>query len=75
LRVAIDHYYADQGAYPINLDTLVKEKYIRSIPIDPITQDKNWKIVYYENNPSLGVYDISSSSLEASSNGQFYSAW
>ncbi|WP_426452932.1 type II secretion system protein [Acinetobacter sp. KB005] len=75
LRVAIDHYYADQGVYPVTLDILVKEKYIRNVPIDPITQNKNWKITYYEDNPNLGIYDVSSSSLEVSQNGQIYSAW
>lgn len=75
LRVAIDHYYADQGVYPVTLDILVKEKYIRNVPIDPIAQNKNWKITYYEDNPNLGIYDVSSSSLEVSQNGQIYSAW
>lgn len=75
MRVAIDHYYADQGKYPQTLNELVKEKYIRNIPIDPITQNINWKISYYENDSSLGIYDIKSSSLEVSTDGQPYATW
>lgn len=75
MRVAIDHYYADHGKYPRTLDELVKEKYIRNIPLDPITQNINWKISYYDNDENLGVYDIKSSSLEISKNGQSYATW
>lgn len=75
MRVAIDHYYADQGKYPLSLDELVKEKYIRNIPLDPIEEDKNWMTTYYDNNPNLGIYDVKSSSSKVSLDGQLYSAW
>ena len=37
LREAIDQYNADQGQLPASLNDLVEKKYLRSIPIDPIT--------------------------------------
>ena len=35
LRDAIDKFYSDTGKYPESLDDLVKQRYIRSVPIDP----------------------------------------
>lgn len=37
MRDAIDKYYADNGSYPEHLDDLVSKKYLRKIPIDPLT--------------------------------------
>ena len=37
MRKAIDEYYADKGKYPTDLQTLVTEKYLRTIPPDPFT--------------------------------------
>ena len=36
MRDAIDQYYADKGEYPASLDSLVSEKYLRTIPVDPV---------------------------------------
>ncbi|HEX8620190.1 MAG TPA: type II secretion system protein [Thermoanaerobaculia bacterium] len=44
MRKAIDNYYADKQRYPANLEELVPN-YIRRIPPDPITQEKNWEEV------------------------------
>ena len=37
MRKAIDEYYADKGKYPSDLQTLVTEKYLRTIAPDPFT--------------------------------------
>ena len=34
---AIEKYYGDNGKYPDGLDLLVSKKYLRSLPLDPIT--------------------------------------
>ena len=55
-RDAIDKYYGDVGKYPETLQDLVDKKYLRSVPVDPITGLPNWT------DPNLtGVYDIRSS--------------
>ena len=36
-RKLIDQYYQDKGKYPASLQTLVDEKYLRTIPVDPMT--------------------------------------
>ena len=37
MRDAIDQYYADKNKYPASLDALVSEKYLRTVPVDPMT--------------------------------------
>src|SRR6266478_4710064 len=38
MRQAIEQYSSDKGHYPENLSALVKEHYLKQIPIDPITE-------------------------------------
>src|SRR4051812_34797539 len=43
LRDVLDKHYADAGKYPTNLDGLVAGKYLRKIPLDPITDsNRTW---------------------------------
>ncbi len=37
-RKLIDQYFQDKGKYPASLQTLVDEKYLRTIPVDPMTK-------------------------------------
>jgi len=37
LRDSIDQYYADKNNYPETLSSLVLERYIRTVPVDPFT--------------------------------------
>ena len=81
LRDAIDQYYADKNKYPESLESLVSEKYIRAIPVDPITQSiETWQPVMSEPdplNPSAqpGIYDIKSGAEGQASDGTNYSDW
>ena len=46
LRQAIDHYHGDRGLYPQSLDELVQTRYLRSIPVDPVTGSADdWQLV------------------------------
>jgi len=38
MRDAIDKFHGDKGRYPDQLDELVSARYIRTIPVDPITE-------------------------------------
>ncbi|MFK0380167.1 type II secretion system protein [Pandoraea sp. NPDC090278] len=43
LRRVIDQFYDDTGHYPVNLAELVERKYLRAVPIDPVTgSDTTW---------------------------------
>ena len=41
MRGAIDQYKADLGKYPDNLQELVNARYLRSLPVDPVTGAAN----------------------------------
>lgn len=36
-RKLIDQYFSDKGKYPVSLQALVDEGYLRKIPADPLT--------------------------------------
>ncbi|MBJ7311483.1 prepilin-type N-terminal cleavage/methylation domain-containing protein [Rugamonas sp. CCM 8940] len=76
LRNAIDHYYADRNVYPAELKDLVKEKYLRSLPVDPYTQSANsWKVVA-ATDASLGVVaDVKSGAPAVARDGSKVADW
>lgn len=44
IRKAIDDFYADKQRFPSSLQELVDEKYMRKIPVDPITKSaETWE--------------------------------
>ena len=75
MRDAIDYYHSDKGHYPYSLDLLVAQKYLRTIPVDPITEKNDTWIVVPVPDYSIGVYDIRSGSEEYASDGSAYSDW
>jgi len=62
VRETIDKFYGDKGRYPESLEELVSERYLRSLPRDPITDSTStWKIIPPETPEAQGnVYDIKS---------------
>ncbi len=79
LRKAIDDHYADVGRYPEELEELVKKRYLRRIPADPITDKREtWVLVRSEDNKtgkSGGILDIRSGSQERASDGSNFKDW
>jgi general secretion pathway protein G len=81
MRDAIDQFYADKNKYPVSLDELVTEKYLRSVPEDPFTKSKDtWQTVMSEPDPlnptaQPGVYDIKSGSDQTALDGTRYADW
>src|SRR5438309_10324685 len=43
LRKVLDQYAADKGKLPQSPDDLVKAGYLREIPVDPITGERDWQ--------------------------------
>jgi general secretion pathway protein G len=72
MREAMDRYYADKNKWPASLDTLVDEKYIRAVPVDPITNSAaTWRTTIGEPDPSNpssepGISDVHSGSDQVS---------
>lgn len=79
MRTLIDQFAADKGRLPQSLDELVSEGYMRDVPTDPFTGQKDWTITTGEDPNSLtgesGMTDVHSASTETSSEGTAYSEW
>ncbi|MFZ5510316.1 MAG: type II secretion system protein [Pseudomonadota bacterium] len=61
MRDAIDKYRADTGKYPATLEELVEKRYLRKVPIDPVTDSASqWEIVPPPDEGAGGVYDVRS---------------
>ena len=74
MRDAISRYYADKGKYPESLDALAAEKYLRGVPLDPVTEsDKTWIILQPEDPQKGGVYDVKSGASGRTRDGREFS--
>jgi general secretion pathway protein G len=79
MRSLIDQFAADKGRLPQSLEELASEGYMREVPTDPFTGQKDWAITTGEDPNSLqgeqGMTDVHSSSAEISTEGTPYSEW
>jgi general secretion pathway protein G len=81
MRDAIDQYYADKNEYPASLESLVAEKYLRSVPVDPFTNAADtWQVTMSDPDPAnpsadIGVYDVKSGSDRMALDGTLYADW
>jgi general secretion pathway protein G len=76
LRDAIDKHHADTGKYPASLDDLVQKRYIRTMPLDPVTQSTATWTVVAPQDPKLGaVYDVHSGAKGTARDGSTYEQW
>ena len=79
MRSLIDQFAADKGRLPQSIDDLVSQGYMREVPVDPFTGQKDWAITTGEDPNSLtgeqGMTDVHSSSTETSTEGTPYSEW
>ncbi|MFM0022868.1 type II secretion system protein [Paraburkholderia azotifigens] len=74
-RDAIDRFYGDAGRYPDSLEELVEKHYLRSLPIDPITDSATtWHTVPPDEPYPGKVYDVKSGAQGVDSNGKPYEA-
>ena len=74
LRDAIDQYHADKGKWPASLAALAEERYLRAVPIDPLTgQNDTWTVEPGED--GNGVRDVRSGAQGAGGDGIPYAGW
>ena len=73
MRDAIGQYYADKGRYPEQLEDLATQRYLREVPIDPITGSRDtWQIAHPPSdaaNSAGNVYDVHSGAQGKTSDG------
>lgn len=78
MRKALDAYYADKQKYPASLEDLVSEKYLRKVPVDPITNAADWQTTMSERDPANpsadpGISDVKSNASGTAIDGTPYS--
>lgn len=75
-RAVIDQYYGDTGRYPDSLEQLVEKKYLRELPVDPITESaSSWIVIPPEDGSKGGVYNLRSGAPGNDRSGKPYSEW
>jgi general secretion pathway protein G len=62
MRDAIDKFYGDNGRYPETLDELVTRHYLRGVPDDPVSGNRDWVVVASPDGEKPGVYDLAPAS-------------
>ncbi len=76
LRDAIGKYHADKGRYPESLESLAADKYLRRVPLDPITESTaTWVVVPPADPQKGGVYDVKSGAPGKGLDGSEYTQW
>ncbi len=80
MRDAIDKFHGDQGRYPEALEELVTRRYLRKVPVDPLTDSAaTWTVDPPPENTGqpggVAAYDIHSSAPGQGSDGKPYTEW
>jgi general secretion pathway protein G len=76
MRDAIDQFYSDQGRYPDTLGELQERRYVRAIPVDPVTgSTESWIVVAPPPGPDVkgAVYDVKSGAEGKATGGTEFS--
>lgn len=76
MRRSIDQYSADKGKLPGSVGELVDSKYLREIPMDPISEKREWDEVLGEDSTSpdslQGLTDVKSLTEGQDSDGKSF---
>lgn len=76
MREALDKFHADTGQYPEKLDDLVSKKYLRKLPVDPITQSSTtWIVIPPTSTEKGAVFDLKSGAPGNARDGSAYADW
>lgn len=81
MRQAIDQYTLDKQAAPQSLEDLVAAGYLREIPLDPITRQRDWRVetsdlLLTPEQTLVGIAEVHSNSDQVSPfEGTPYSSW
>jgi len=72
IRAAIDQFRADRGRDPADLAELVAARYLRELPVDPLTdRSDTWVPVVV----SSGMHDLHSGASGKGNDGTPYASW
>lgn len=77
LRDTLDKYHADTGRYPETLDELIQKRYLRRLPLDPVSESvETWVLVPPPQVPgSRLIWDVRSGAEGTARDGTAYRDW
>lgn len=76
VRLALDRFQGDQGRPPRDLAELVASRYLRALPMDPITERVDtWTLVQTVPPAPAGLEDLHSGAPGVGLDGTAYASW
>lgn len=75
MRDAIDRFHADRERYPESLRELVDARYLRDIPLDPLTERFDSWQPQPADAPATGIQDVRSGAGGRGIDGVAYAQW
>jgi general secretion pathway protein G len=76
LRRALDDYYSDNGHFPDELFALTEDRYLRAMPLDPVTNRADtWVPVEGVDEDEKTIVDVRSGAKGKALDGSEYNSW
>jgi type II secretion system protein G len=77
LRIALDQYYSDKGVYPEKLADLMAQHYLRGMPLDPVTDQRDSWVpsIREEEGGKKVVHDVHSGATGNALDGTPFKSW
>lgn len=73
LRTTIDKFYGDRARFPDTLDELVTQKYLRAVPVDPVTESAaTWILLPSAEADAKGIADVKSGAPGKTRDGEAF---
>ena len=70
VRDAIDKFYGDLGRYPETLEELVTKRYLRQVPVDPVSEKPNWVVIAPADASMGAVFDLKPASASGAADAE-----
>jgi general secretion pathway protein G len=76
LRQVLDNFQGDHGRFPESLQELVDTRYLRALPVDPLTgSTETWTLLPPPDGLEGSVYDLRSGAAGSAKDGSLYADW
>lgn len=75
MRDAIDKFHADRARYPKDLQELVQQRYLRHVPLDPMTDRSDAWVLLAPAGQQGVVADVRSAAPGQAKDGTSYASW
>lgn len=76
LRQVLDNFQGDHGRFPASLQELVDQRYLRTLPVDPLTGSaETWTLLPPPDGLEGAVYDLRSGAPGTAKDGSLYADW